>query len=534
MTQIKTPLHRILLGILAFQLISAPVMAAQAGQARRAQPQTQAVSGTSSSGLPAQLRQSINQVMTQVQQEQYQQAVPQLYRLARRAELSNEQRMQLKYILGSSLLALGLPQIAAFQFAEVIKNGNSRYVRQAIEKMSFAADSLGDDTLLYYAVSKIAVDQVPKSGQDLIYFRLGEIKMRNGEFQSAISLFNGVPVNSRYGFQSQYNKGLAMLEMNRPQEAIPVFKELLNSRGNAPVTDPNRVISQLALARSYYQMKDWDNAIAQYREIPRDTSLWHDALFELSWALFRAAKFRSALSNFQSLHSSFYEDFYIPESLLLRSIVYLYICKYDEIEKVLDLFDSTYGPVRTQVNNFLTHTDPLDYFTEVEAAYNRQAGRPAPPLKLSMKADFKVLREADVKRAFRYLQALNKENKKLESMPTIAHAEIGQVGRRILGNRYKNAKISIGEMVRVHLGEIRDDLKNQYEQAEFIRYEMINGQKEQVKKKIAGKDLPATMVNEEVDRSVYVQNGFEYWPFDGEYWLDEIGTYHYFGKQSCE
>jgi len=61
---------------------------------------------------------------------------------------------------------------------------------------------------------------------------------------------------------------------------------------------------------------------------------------------------------------------------------------------------------------------------------------------------------------------------------------------------------------------------------------MINGRKEQLKKKIAGKATEE--VDEKVDRTFYVQNGFEYWPFEGEYWLDEIGNYHYLGKQSCE
>jgi hypothetical protein len=73
-----------------------------------------------------------------------------------------------------------------------------------------------------------------------------------------------------------------------------------------------------------------------------------------------------------------------------------------------------------------------------------------------------------------------------------------------------------------------------YEQAGFIRYEMINGQKEQIKKRIAGKNINDQAIDEEVKREFYAQNGYEYWPFDGEYWLDEVGNYHYLGKQSCE
>lgn len=492
---------------------------------------TQAVVPQAANPLNAQLVKALHMV----QSGQYQEAVPLLYSLSKKPELVKE-RMQIKYILGNALMELGLNQIAAFQFVEVIKNGTSHYVKQAIEKLSIAADQLGDDTLLNYAVSKVHVEDFPPSEQDLIMFRLGEVKMKGGQYPSAIDLFSRVPETSRYFFLSRYNKGLALLEEKRPSEAINVFKALVNYRSSAMVTDTNKIVAQLGLARAYYQATDWENSIIAYREIPRDHPLWHDSLFESSWAMLRAAKFRSALSNFQSLHSAYYEEAYIPESLLLRSIVYLYICKYDEMAKVLDLFEKTYGPIRTQIGDFLkSNTEALAYYNEIEAAYNAKANvSGSARAHLALKVDYNILREGDVKRAFGYLKALNSENSKLDALPLVVRSPMGSVGHKILSNRYKNAKIAIGEMVKAHLISMRSELHDLYEQSGFIRYEMINGEKEQLKKRIAGKDAPRGMANEKIDRSVYVQNGYEYWPFDGEYWLDEIGNYHYLGNQSCE
>ncbi|MNL23710.1 hypothetical protein D3C87_1451120 [compost metagenome] len=89
-------------------------------------------------------------------------------------------------------------------------------------------------------------------------------------------------------------------------------------------------------------------------------------------------------------------------------------------------------------------------------------------------------------------------------------------------------------MVKAHLLNMRVELRDLYEQAGFIRYEMINGRKETLKKRIAGKDISEEQIDAEVDRKFYISNGYEYYPFQGEYWLDEIGNYHYLGKQSCE
>jgi hypothetical protein len=87
--------------------------------------------------------------------------------------------------------------------------------------------------------------------------------------------------------------------------------------------------------------------------------------------------------------------------------------------------------------------------------------------------------------------------------------------------------------VRNHLLSIKEELVDLIEQEGFARYEMINGRKETLKKKIAGKDLPDQQIDEANQRDFYIQNGYEYWPFRGEYWLDELGNYHYVGTQSC-
>ncbi len=61
----------------------------------------------------------------------------------------------------------------------------------------------------------------------------------------------------------------------------------------------------------------------------------------------------------------------------------------------------------------------------------------------------------------------------------------------------------------------------------------MSSKKDSAKNKIAGKDL-TQIIDSNIDREFYVQNGFEFYPFKGEFWLDEIGNYHYLGTQSCE
>ena len=122
----------------------------------------------------------------------------------------------------------------------------------------------------------------------------------------------------------------------------------------------------------------------------------------------------------------------------------------------------------------------------------------------------------------------------MESNSSFRASPLGQYSLKILANRSKNTKFAIGDMVKAHLLNMRVELRDLYEQAGFIRYEMITGRKESIKKKIAGKDISGDQIDEKINRKFYIENGYEYYPFQGEYWLDEVGNYHYLGKQSCE
>lgn len=488
-----------------------------------------------SSGKSDALRSSLAKALDMARTGQYQAAASQLFNLARRPELINE-RPQIKYILGLMMMELKLNQVAAFQFVDVVRGNSPKYRRQAIEKLTIVADNLGDDSLLNYAVSRIDVSEVTGPSRDMIHFRLGELKLKNKDFAAASNYFGRVSKDSSYYYRALYQRGLAELEQNRFENAQTVFGGIVSQRSNKGVTDTTRVAAQLAMARTYYQKQDWDAAIEAYAQIPRDHNLWHDAIFEQSWALLRAARFRSAVSNFQTLHSTYYEDYYLPESLLLRAIVYLYICKYDEMEKVLSLFEKSYGSMRVKMNDFaVSQRSSIAYFNEVHRAMQVKSGKEAAnDVQLPLAVSSYIANQGDVRRAYAYLRSLTREKARIENLGNFAQSGIGQYSLKIISNRTKNTQLLIGDMARVHLKNMQLDLADLSEQAGFIRYEMINGKKETLKKKIAGTNLVPEQIDDKIDREFFVSNGYDYYPFQGEYWLDELGNYHYLGKQSCE
>ncbi len=445
------------------------------------------------------------------------------------------EKARVKYLFGLALMELNLNQTAAFQFVEVIRSGDIVWTKPAIEKLLIVTDRLGDETLLNFAIQRVDINQIPPQNRDMLYFRLAEIKHKSGFNKESIDYYNRVTPQSRYYYSALYSMGLVQAESNQLDLALQSFRKLLDSRSGGKVTDTNRVSAQMAIARTLYQKQDWNKAIEAYAKIPRDHVLWHAALFEKTWAMLRAARFRSTLSNFQSLHSSYYEDFYLPETLLLRAIVYLYICQYDEMEKVLSLYEQQYNPALKKVTAFLQNTNPEIYFQEINKTYQMKKNSES---KKQLALPYNILKhiaeEGDVRRTYNYLKKINEEKKITESGASLRASSVGSYATRILNNRINSTKAIIGELVQKHLAVIKAEITDLNEQSSFIRYEMINGKKETIKKKIVGKNLATGETDSTQDRSFYIKNGYEYYPFQGEYWLDEVGNYHYLGKQSCE
>lgn len=456
--------------------------------------------------------------------------------------------LQIRFILGRTLQELKMHQVAAFPYYEIIRsegktNPKNRYVRQALERLTVAGDALESDILLNYAVKQINEEEFPAASRDMLYFRRGEVRYRDGNFIEAAREFNRVRPNSSFYNRARYELALCLVEANQLEKGESVFSSLAEGTSDAGVTNKARVNALMGKARTLYQRKMFADSIDAYREIPRDTEQWHDALFESTWALLQDGRFRSALSNFHTLHSPFYDDFYQPESLLLRAIVYHYICRYDEMETTLALFERVYGPVQRDLRSVLMSTSPSSAASlyrevrKVDESFDdlKKKNNKNRQLQIPFLVARKVLHEGDVHRSMAYIRNLEAERAKiLQSPPTWRDSRVGRYARRVVERRIEATQVATGRLIRKHLERIQGDLAGHFEQAGLIRLDMLSGKKEAVKKEIAGKGLLRNQVDEDQDRNFFIQNGYDYWPFKGEFWLDETGNYHYLGVTACE
>ena len=77
----------------------------------------------------------------------------------------------------------------------------------------------------------------------------------------------------------------------------------------------------------------------------------------------------------------------------------------------------------------------------------------------------------------------------------------------------------------------RSHLADLLSQSEIIRFEVVSAQRADYAYKMSNPDLLNSSFGLELDFATSVD--FIYWPFNGEFWEDELGYYRYTEQGSC-
>ncbi|OFZ29141.1 MAG: hypothetical protein A2622_13950 [Bdellovibrionales bacterium RIFCSPHIGHO2_01_FULL_40_29] len=468
------------------------------------------------------------------QQKLYPKAVLSFYNWSRQTKNLDEKK-EAKFYLGIALSKLDLLQVATFPLIDVVRSGPGKYRSRALNQLALYANRLDEKALLKYTVSKLTPGDLTELSKSAFYLNLSEISDSQNEldksFEWAQKSLEANPKNE----EALYQLASLSLKKQKPQDALIYFSQLFERYQNKSLADKKRGLLLMNIARTYYQMKEWDKAVEFYRQVPRDHSHYRNTLQELSWALFRGGNLRSALSPLQTLMTPFYSQFFDPETMVLSSSIYIFSCQHNESLRDAEVFEKNYLPAIGQIDAWLKgHRTEEDSYNElIKAQKSLDNMNKTGVIESQGSLPFFVLRsiiaEPDIQGGLRYLKRLEKESAMLSR--DFAGTKFINYGKRIIKGRAISAKKKLAADVQYYLKSYLTTTMNMADQISFIKYEALDGLKNQLKVKIVG---PLDSVEADFSRDYYAQNGYRYWPFEGEYWRDEIGSYQYVGVNRCE
>lgn len=438
-----------------------------------------------------------------------------------------------RYGFGISLNRLKFPHLASVPLMTAATQASGKLQKKALDTLVKISYDTNNNALLNYSINKLAVEDLEETSKEVYNNRLAEYHYENDRFDEALANIDLVLKQNPDNEKSLMLGGLIYLRKNQPDKAVEFFKYLATFWEKKSPNNELRGVALANLGRAYYQAKKFKEAEAVYRQIPKDHSIYRKVQMELAWTLFRAGKIRSSLSALQTLHTPYYENFYMPESFILRSIILIFACQGEEAVKSIKAFNKNYKGLDTTLTTWLERKP--DVSTVIKEIQTSQQMMKTTDSEKKGSLPFFVVRTLmdehplngllKTKREILKEQILFQKNFKPES-----NRKMAAYTKKAYAALIRNIDKNIARVFNHKVALFQKDYQDFDAQVEFLKYEALEEMKRATKSKLK----EPQKIGENERRSFFVQNGYRYWPFTGEYWVDEIGNYQYLGVNRCE
>ena len=353
------------------------------------------------------------------------------------------------------------------------------------------------------------------------------VRSAQQELDRARALAASVPAGDPLEADAREVAGLSALAAGDDAGAAREFLALADlpaKPGDRAATE-RRDKAYLQLARLAYQAGDDGRATQLYERVGRSGPEWLEALFEASWAHFRKTEDEKALGNLLTLHAPFFQNRFFPESFVLKALVLYQNCRYADARATLLDFERRYRPLEEGLAATLAKlgTPQGAYEFLARGALQVQESVPA-----SAREEVgRVEQEPDLFGATQAAVQLAQEIDSLDRRPAVFRSS-ALITR--LTPRLRQARIALlesaGRKLLSRLGQERSELRELLGQTLRLSFEIAGREKELAAG--AGDGLTSTHRD-----PPHVDDDEELWPFQGEYWRDELGSYRYQLGRRC-
>lgn len=490
------------------------------------------------------------------QQERYMESAVQFQRVVEgetQDAPANVQKAQ--FFLGKALYHLRFYQSALAIFDEITQQGQAHlYFGQTLQWLAQLATQLPEPAGIIekvgrYGATELEQFNTPESSDlynQLIYL-MGRFKYGQGEFDEAIALFGRVDRQSDHYVYARFFEGISHVRLRRAQPAIQAFRAITEaiSEGVTGVEDTQRMrdLAWLSLARVYYTASNrtdpetgersiegtlLSNAVASWQEVGQGSEYWLDALFEESWAFFLADQYSRAMGNIHTLFSPYFDDAYYPEALVLKAVIFFSACQVENAEAMVAQFHERYDPVQQELQSTLGQFEDNQQFFEFLQRVRSGDANLSPRIRGVVSS---ALSDRTLLRHVEYVRLLEAEEARLNQSPD--EFKNSSLGSRILQDIFVAKSFAIdqtGDLARGRYNRLIDELNELMNQVDTVELEIATFQRGQLSQEMQEQQ---TEVARSGGLNVEVDEEHQMWPFNGEYWRDELGFYRQQVTSQC-
>ncbi len=502
-------------------------------------------------------RQRLDVALRQFKDERYDQAAITSHELMQDPKLA-ELYLDAEYLLAKSLYRMGMYHSSLGEFSKILAKGSqTKFFKSSLEWLFFISHKTLNESVILGEIAKYSNAEFPEKFRNEFRYLLGRYHFVRGKaldlveqkaeanksFDEVKRLALTVPKGDAFYARAKYLEGLAYFREDNFNAALDSMKEVVRvTRPESAKSDfqarQDREVRELAfmqLARTHYGHRQNRYAIHYYNKVERGGKQWLEALFESSWANYRIGQYEQALGNLITLSSPFFREEYFPEALILKAVIYYENCRYRESSWILEDFERIYLPVHNQLELITKKEMDAPEYYELLAQIQKKNKTVAKMNNTDLILDrilHLALTDKDLKNANDSILELEAELDAIRQKPD-AFKYSGLAKNQIEGLK-KQREVLIrkaGIMAKGKLEFELTELKKLLTNGLRIKFETTTKEKEFLEEQLREGGRAEVIKNYKY--SVAVADDQLYWPYEGEYWRDELGTYQYTLTKGC-
>lgn len=466
----------------------------------------------------------------------------------------NQQLAQ--YYLAVSLYRLKFYQASYALFSLISTQKSHLKFKECLLWLAKLATQLPEPADIIERVGKYSDEEVARfdnaQQKDLFWqlnYMLGRYKYRNLQYEDAIRLFQKVDEKSPYYVQSQFFSGISYVQLRKSIPAIKSFQRVEKAvdEGAEGVEDEARMrdLAYLSMARTYYSSsikldaetnaptvngEKLSAAVKYWNQVDEGSEYWLDALFEESWAYFMAGDYPRALGNIHTIEAPYFPGAFYPEADILKAVIYFSNCNYEAATTVVARFNKKYQPLRAELAKVLEHVrgNPEEAYKFLLSVREGTAELD-PSIKGIVEAS---LSDRQLLRNIEYVKVLDDEVGRFKKAPSAFQTSgLGQQVQDALKFARSIAVQNAGKLAKSRYTRNLDDLDEHLRNGQKILIDITAAQRNLLDEKLQQGQV--SKVESKIFGVVKPDQEHLLWPFQGEYWRDELGYYRQVVESAC-
>ncbi|NOJ98739.1 hypothetical protein D7W82_19790 [Corallococcus sp. CA049B] len=479
--------------------------------------------------------------------------------------------VEARYVLAKSLYRMGLYHSSLGEFSKILAAGPStKFFKTSLEWLFFISRKTQNETVILDEIARYANYDFPEKFRNEFRYLLaryhfvrgraldqvGQTENADKSFEEVKRLALTIPRTDGFYPRAKYLEGLAffrngtrnkdaaskrgntdvLASVEAMKEVVRLTRPMAGRTGEAAKLDKSlRELAFMQLARTHYGMQQNRFSIFYLNKVERGNTQWLEALFESSWANYRIGQYEQALGNLITLSSPFFREEYFPEALILKAVIYYENCRYRESNLILQDFERTYLPVHDELDGLVKkNMEASEYYTVLaDVQKKNKDGLEKNGTDVILERILRLaLTDQDLKKTNDSILELEGEMDLFSNKgDTFKYSELTKQLLEELKVQRTSLISKAGIMAKGKLESELGALKLLLANGLRIKFETTTKEKEFLEEQL--KAGGRTAIVKKYKFSVAVADDQLYWPYEGEYWRDELGTYQYTMTKGC-